>query len=77
MTITVVDAYEALGIPAPECDACEGSGTATFHLGPHEHSRECDQCHGIGRHLPCPHCTDGTDPSGDTCQTCDGFASLA
>ncbi|MEU7576795.1 hypothetical protein AB0B50_04235 [Streptomyces sp. NPDC041068] len=75
-TTTIVDAYEALGALAPECGMCEGSGMVTFLLGPYEHSRECDQCHGVGRYLACPHCTDGVAPSGDTCRTCEGFTAL-
>ncbi|MEN8656304.1 hypothetical protein ABCR94_38470 [Streptomyces sp. 21So2-11] len=74
---TVIDAYKALGIAAPACDDCEGAGMVTYYHGPYEHQRDCDRCHGIGRSLPCPHCTDGTHAGTDeTCATCDGYASL-
>lgn len=77
LTIAPVDAFDALDVLAPECGECEGSGLVTYHHGPYERTRECEHCHGTGRHLPCPHCTDGTHPqSGDTCPTCDGYAAL-
>ncbi|WP_159053449.1 hypothetical protein [Streptomyces regalis] len=75
-TPAVIDAYETLGTVAPECGECEGTGMVTYFHGPYERERECDRCHGLGRHLPCPHCTDGTQPdTGGTCATCDGYAS--
>lgn len=77
VTPIAVDAYEVLGVTAPECDECEGSGVVTYCHGPHERERECDHCHGFGRRLPCPHCIDGTQSgTGDTCPTCGGYASL-
>ncbi|GHI41091.1 hypothetical protein Sviol_54990 [Streptomyces violascens] len=46
-------------------------------MGPYELARECDDCQGTGRRLPCPHCTDGTQPDTDeTCPTCEGYAAL-
>ncbi|MFF4605193.1 hypothetical protein ACFY12_20975 [Streptomyces sp. NPDC001339] len=76
-THAMIEAAPILGVNAPECDDCEGSGTVTYLLGPYEHTRECDTCHGAGHCLPCPTCTDGADPiTGDTCATCDGFAVL-
>ncbi|WP_411129726.1 hypothetical protein [Streptomyces sp. x-19] len=75
--LNTVEAVTVLGAPAPECGECEGSGAVTHPHGPHEHSRECDACHGAGYRLACPACTDGTNTStGDTCTTCDGFAIL-
>ncbi|GGX36297.1 hypothetical protein [Streptomyces noursei] len=76
-TLTTVEAITTLGTPAPECNECEGTGTTTYLHGPHEHTRECNACHGAGHRLSCPACTDGTNPgTGDTCTLCDGFAIL-
>lgn len=76
-TLTTVEAVTILGVTAPECDGCEGSGTMTYLLGPYEHTRECEACLGVGRRLPCPTCADGTDPATeDTCTTCEGFTFL-
>ncbi|SHM51952.1 hypothetical protein [Streptomyces yunnanensis] len=72
-----VEAVTAIGTFAPECEECEGSGIITYLHGPCEHTRECDTCHGAGRSLPCPACTDGTNHNtGDACVTCEGFAVL-
>ncbi|MCX4666560.1 hypothetical protein OG453_07730 [Streptomyces sp. NBC_01381] len=73
----MVEAFDALGVNAPECETCEGTGIATYLHGPYARTRECDTCHGAGHRLPCPHCTDGVTPgTEETCPTCDGYASL-
>lgn len=73
----MIEAAATLGVPAPECEACEGTGTVIYLHGPYERARECDSCHGAGRCLPCPHCTLGVTPgTEDTCPTCDGYASF-
>ncbi|MFI9228696.1 hypothetical protein [Streptomyces rimosus] len=76
-TFATVDCYSTLGFAPGECDECEGRAVVTFHRGPHEEIRECEQCRGTGVRHPCPHCPDGADPvTGDMCETCNGYGSL-
>ena len=73
----MVDAFDALGVIAPECAECEGNGAVAYTHGPYEHLRECDVCQGAGHRIPRPNCIDGTSPeNGDTCRLCQGFAAL-
>jgi predicted anti-sigma-YlaC factor YlaD len=41
---TMVDAFDALGVIAPECGECERSGAVAYTHGLYEHLRECDAC---------------------------------
>ncbi|WP_433547196.1 hypothetical protein ACQPZG_20490 [Streptomyces sp. CA-294286] len=74
MSTAPVECFERYGHDAPECENCEGSGQDAYLLGPYEVPRECPDCHGSGRALKCPDCSDGTWPTGDSCPSCDGYA---
>ncbi len=53
-TFATVDCYSTLGFTPGECDECEGRAVVTFHRGPHEEIRECEQCRApeCGTHAP-------------------------
>ncbi|MFD8023707.1 hypothetical protein ACFV6G_25195 [Streptomyces lavendulae] len=75
-TFTPVSCVDTLGVDAPECETCEGSGTEIYLHGWREQARECEDCQGTGRRLDCPSCEDGATPHDDTCPICGGFGAL-
>ncbi|MCY0929435.1 hypothetical protein OTB20_25195 [Streptomyces sp. H27-H1] len=77
LTHSPVICTDTFDFEAPECESCDGLGWEVYLHGPHEQTRECAECHGIGRRIDCKDCEDGVSPAtDDTCETCDGFGAL-